>query len=189
MTSSTNASSSRHVRGPSIIDLVKILRKTQKARPLPFLSPLAQEMLNSQIIVSQWYPFTPFIELLEMTYVVLLKRNEQYAMEMGIAGGMNQLKGAHKVYLVDGNPKESAMAMRHTWRAHFDFGEVTAEVENDHAVALTLKGYSDVVPVHANLIAGFAVAAARLTGSPNASGEVFERPWNGAPYLRYRVRF
>lgn len=189
MTSIAKQSSNRHVKGASIVDLIKILRKTQKTRPLPSLSLPAHELLESQILVSQWYSFAAFIELLDVTYAVVLKRNELYAMEMGVAGGTIQLQGAHKVYLVEGNPKESAMAMRHTWRAHFDFGEVTSEAESDHAVALTLKGYEDVRVVHANLIVGFAVAAARLTGSPNATGEVFERPWDGAPNMRYRVRF
>jgi hypothetical protein len=189
MTNAAKPRSERHVRGASVIEVVKILRKIRKAGPLPSLSGAAQELLDTQILFSQWYPFEPFEELLKIVYVLVFKRSEQYALEMSIKTGTKQFQGPHKGFISKGDPQNSVLALRRTWPIHYDFGELNTAAESDHSVVLTLTGFNDITPVQAMTNTGFAVAAARLAGARNASGEVFEKPWIGAPHLRYRVRF
>lgn len=189
MTNDAGPKSERHARGASVIDVVRTLRKIRKAGPLPSLSRAAQDLLDTQILVSQWYPFEPFEELLKIVFALVFKRSEQFALEMGIEAGIKQFRGPHKAFITKDDPKSSVLALRNTWQVHYDFGELNTAAESDHAVVLTLTGFNDITPVHAMTNAGFAVAVARLAGSRNASGEVFERPWKGAPHLRYRVRF
>jgi hypothetical protein len=179
----------RHVKGTSVVDLVKALRKYRQTGPLPDLSPEAKGLLETRILSSAWYPLEPFLELLKITDELFLKGNEQAAVEMGALGGINHLQNVHKAIVLSGDPKSSVMAMRHVWRAHDDFGDLTVEIENDHAVVFALKGYEDIKMVHAMMTAGWGVAAARVAGSEKASVEAIERPWKGASQFRYRIRF
>ena len=108
---------------------------------------------------------------------------------MSIKAGMEQFQSPHKAFITAGDPKSSLLALRHTRQIHYDFGELNTAAESDHSVVLTLTGFNDITPVQAMTNTGFAVATARLAGARNASGEVFEKPWAGAPQLRFRVRF
>ena len=61
------AKSGRHTKGTNLVDLVKFLRKYRQTSPLPYLSPAAEELLETRIMVSNWYPFEAFLELLKIT--------------------------------------------------------------------------------------------------------------------------
>ena len=184
---STKADSGRHMKGTSFIDLVKFLKNHRKINPLPSMSPATQALLDTHILVSAWYPLEIFIELLRVTDQVFVKGNENTALEMGIAAGLNHFNGAHAAYISTGDPQASVMSMRHAWRAHADFGDLTAEAVDNTTVVFTLKNYRDIPMTHAMMTAGWGVAAARFAGAKKSRAEVIDRPWKGAPQSRYQI--
>jgi hypothetical protein len=179
----------RHIKGSSIIELLKFLKNYRKKKPLPPLSPATEALFSERMMPSNWYPLESLIELLDAVDKALLKGNEAAAIEMGAAGGMIQIPLIYSAMLIKGDPKSSVMSMRHMWRSHDDFGELTAEIEGDNAVVFTLTGYEDIGMVHGMMTAGWGVAAARIADSKHASVEVMERPWKGAPRFHYRILF
>lgn len=179
----------RNVKGVTFVDLVKFLRKQQKTTNLPLLTPTAGALLETRILIFAWYPLKSFLELLKITDKTFLKGNESNAMEMGAVSGMNQLRSVHKAYVKSGDPTGSVIAMRHSWRSSANFGDLGADIEDDHSVVFILRGYDDLGMIHGMMIAGWGVAAARLAGSPNANAELIDRPWKGASRFCYRIRF
>ena len=180
---------SRRAKGTNLSQLVPFLRKRRKARPFAPLSPAAEKLMEERIIESRWYPFDPFVELLRIVDKEVLRGSEELALGMGVVGGKQALLGTHKAFVTVGDPLGSAMAMRHSWRAYFDFGELRAVADNDRQVTLTLTGYSDVIMVHGGMIAGWGAAAAQLAGAADAKATLLEKPWEGAPRMVYRVTF
>lgn len=178
----------RYAKGVNLSQLVPLLRKRRRARPFGPLSPSAERLMEERILEHLWYPHAPFVELLRVMYREVLASNEANALTMGVLGGKHALQGAHKAFVVDNDPIASALQMRHSWRAYFNFGELKAATEGSHAVVLTLTGYPDVLPVHAGMIVGWAVAAAQLGGAPEASAEIVEKPWVSGQRLVYRVK-
>jgi hypothetical protein len=183
------STSARHAKGTNLIELIKALKVHQRARPIEGLSPAAQELLETRILVSDWYPHEPFLELLKVLYERLLGRSQERALQVGIAGSTVALQTTYRAYIHKGDPAGSVLAMRHIWRAFFDFGELKANLEPDGSVQFVLTGYLDVPPVHAALFTAWTVAAARLAGSDKARVEIVEAPWNGADRLVYRASF
>jgi len=186
--STSKPQGSRNVKGIIQVDLIKFLRVYQRSTPLPRLSPAAEELLQTRVIVSAWYPLAPFLELIMVTDRVLLKGNEEAAVELGAGGGTNLLRTSYRAYIREGDAAESVMGVRHLWGTHYDFGAIHAELEADRrSVVYTVTGYEDVVAPHGLMTAGWAIAAARIAGAPAARIELLERPWAGDEHLRYRV--
>jgi len=183
------STSVRHAKGTNLIELIKALRVHQRMRPIEGLSGAAQSLLDERILVSDWYPLEPFLELLKVTYDRLLGRNPERALQVGVAGSTVALQTTYRAYIHHGDPAGSVLAMRHIWRAFFDFGDVKANLEPDGSVRFVLTGYPDIPPVHAALITAWSVAAARLAGSEKAAVDILEAPWDGVDRLVYRCSF
>jgi hypothetical protein len=181
--------SARHAKGTNLIELIKALKVYQRTRPLEGLSPAAQTMLDTRVLLSDWYPHEPFLELLSVLYERLLGRIPERAVQIGIAGGTAALQTTYRAYVQDGDPAASVLATRHVWRASFDFGELKANLDPDGAVRFVLTGYPDIPPVHAAIISAWSVAAARLAGAGQAKVTIVEAPWDGADRLVYRTTF
>ncbi len=177
------------MKGSNLIGLVKLLRGLRKTRPLQGLSPAALALLDERVLVTDWYPFEPFLEFVELTYRDLLKGSEEAALQMGIAGGREALAGVHKAFISQGDAAASLLAMKPAWRAYFDFAQLSAEKVGTNAVRFNLIDYPDVGAAHGMLIVGWHVAAARLAGSEKARAEVVLKPWTGAPHLAHCVHF
>lgn len=183
------STSARHAKGTNLIELIKALKVHQRTRPIDGLSSAAQELLETRILVSDWYPHEPFLELLKVLYERLLGRAQERARHLGIAGATTALQSTYRAYVHDGDPAGSVLAMRHIWRAFFDFGDLKASLEAEGSVQFVLTGYLDVPPVHAAMITAWPVAAARLAGSEKAQVAIVEAPWSGAERLAYRATF
>ncbi len=177
----------RKAKGTNLTQLVAALRKRQRTHSLGVLSPSAEQLLEERILEHVWYPHAPFVELLRVMYRDLLGSSEANALAVGISGGKIALQTWHTAYVMEGDPIGSVLAMRHSWRTYFNFGELKAEQDTPQSVTLTLTGYADVTAVHASMIAGWAVAAGQLGGSPAATGEIIDKPWIAGNKLRYRV--
>jgi hypothetical protein len=183
------SSPARHAKGTNLIELIKALKVYQRTRPLDGLSPAAQSMLDTRVLVSDWYPIEPFLELLTVLYERLLGRVPERAQHLGITGGTLALQSTYRAYIREGDPAASVLAMRHIWRAFFDFGELKANLEADDSVRFVLTGYPDMPPVHAAIVTAWSVAAARLAGSEKAEVAIVEAPWDGTDRLVYRTTF
>ena len=68
MVSMQGAEATRHVKGPNLIGLVKLLKQYRKTRPLTGLSPAALALMGDHILLTNWYDFAPFLELVEFTW-------------------------------------------------------------------------------------------------------------------------
>ena len=124
--------------------------------------------------------------MLRVIDVLVVKGKEDRAVEMGATGGAG-LRGVHKAYAVEGDPRSSVFSMRLAWRAHYDFGNLIAEI-TDKSVKFKLEGYGDIPMVHAMMTAGWGLGAARAAGSVNAVLEIGARPWKGEPTFVYEIR-
>lgn len=176
----------RTVRGVAFVDLVKFFRNFAKTRPLPKLSPAASELLTTRLSMSTPYSLDALHELLRVLDELVVRGDESRALEMGAAGG-STFEGVLKTYVTPGDPRSSVLAMRHGFRAHYNFGTLTAEEVSPGKVHFRLKGYDDLPMPFALMMAGWALGAARRAGSKTARVEVLDRPWRGAASFVYVV--
>ena len=182
------AGDARRTKGTSVIQLVKMLRDLRHKRALR-IPPAGAALLEERILPSEWYSYAAFAQLMQVAYEQLLGSSEENAMQMGLVAANAALAGPHGAFILKGDPAATVLALRHLWRAANDYGALDATSEGSNAVVFTLTGFPDVMPVHAAMIASWAVAAAQIAGSPRSRCEILERPWTGASRLRYRITF
>jgi hypothetical protein len=181
--------STRKVKGANLLGLVKLVKSYRKTHAIDGLSASAESLLADHVLASEWYPFAPFTELIELVDREILKRSDEHALQMGIAGGRVALDSFHKGFIRPGDPVATLFAMRAAWPFYFDFGDLQTAKDGSAAVRFSVNGYPDVSRVHGQLILGWHVSAALVSGSDGASGEILEAPWKGDLRLVHRVRF
>jgi hypothetical protein len=179
----------RRAKGVSFMELVKLLKAYRRQHSLGSLSDEAQELLEQRLLPTEWYPFAGVRELIELSYRLLLGQSEHAALEMGIAGGSYALSSYHKNFVKENDPLSSILAMRHTWRLYFDFGELSAKLDGERAVRFVLDGYSDMTVAHGMMIVGWHRAAGLVAGAETTTGTILEAPWkNDSPRLVHVVK-
>lgn len=180
----------RQAKGVAFIGAVKLLRNYRKTRPIDFLSPRAEALLSEHLLPTDWYPWAPVSEIIEATSLLLLRKSEAAAIEMGIAGGKQALTSYHKHFVRPEDPKASLLAMRHSWRVYFDWGSLNATAEGERLVLFVLEGYPEVTAAHGCMIVGWHRAAGFVAGADTTHGEIVECPWrDGSTRLVHRVEF
>jgi hypothetical protein len=180
------AMQARHVAGTVVIDLIKFLKNYERSAGPLALSAATRKLLERRVLPTEWVALDSFVELLARLDDAVIRGSEERALQMGIAGGP-AMRGLQKAYGVQGDPKSSVIAMRHAWRAHYDFGRLTCEALSDAAVEFVVEQYLDMPMGHGMMTAGWAISAAHAGGAPDATVVVHERPWQGASRLRFVV--
>lgn len=180
------AGAERKIAGNGMIDLIKFLKNYERSKGLLPLRADARALVSSRVMASAWYPLATFHELLRAIDRIAIHGDEGRAIEIGAQGGAS-MRGLQKAYIVPGDPQISVLAMRHAWRAHYDFGVLSAEAVGTDAVQFVLSGYPDIPMSHALMMAGWGVAAARAAGLTSVMVEVGERPWQGSNNYTYKV--
>ncbi len=179
----------RHVKGVTLEQLVKTGKGLQRRMPHLRLSPRAELALQERILVSKWYPLQLNLELSALIYRELLRSNPDNALMAGVTGGTEAWSGAHRIFVAERGPREALAAMGPAWASYFDFGSLAVEAIGANAARFTIEGYPDIPVYHGMLIAGWHLAAARLSGSLDATVEVEQRPWEGAAKQVHIVHF
>lgn len=167
----------RRSKGVNLVGLVKALRVYRKEHPLPELSPEAHALLNEQILASEWYPFRAHLEILGAAYQVLADSKPENALQMGISGGKAIWTSTHRSAVEGREPVRALKSMPALWRTYFDFGSVDVDVVDSMTVRFTVRDYPDVPVYHGMTIAGWHTAVALVSGAPEATVEILERPW------------
>jgi hypothetical protein len=181
--------SQRHVVGAVVVDLIKFLKNLERSSGVPFVfNTHTRALLARRVLGTEWLALESFAELLAGLNEVVIRGEEQRALEIGSVGGA-AMRGLQKAYGVQGDPKSSVIAMRHAWRAYYDFGRLTCDATSDSTVEFSVEDYVDMSMAHGMITAGWSVAAARAAGSRSVGVTVLDRPWKGAPKFRFVVRF
>lgn len=179
----------RHVKGVTLEQLVKAVKGLQRRKPQLRLTPRTEVLLQERILVSKWYPLQFNWELSAFLYREMLGSKPDNALMAGVAGGTEAWSGPHRIFVAERGPLDALRAMGPAWRSYFDFGSLVVEAIDAGTVRFTIEGYPDIPVYHGMLIAGWHLAAARLSGSPDATAEVEQRPWEGAQKQVHVVRF
>ena len=107
-----------------------------------------------------------------------------------LAGGKEIWTTAHRGVVGERDTARALFAMGPAWQTYFDFGSLAVEPVGQRAMRFRVQGYADVPVCHGMTIAGWHLAAAQVTGRPDATVEVLQRPWEGkATELMHVVRW
>lgn len=179
----------RHAKGTNLVLLVKLAQSGVEAGQLDGLSDEARRLLDEQILISEWYPFEPFEELLCAVHEQMLGGSDEAAMRMGEANASEMLLGVHKLFLTKGDPLRTMKGLAQIWGSYFDFGEVTVEAAGERAADLAVDGYSGMTRCHGLVLAGWGRTAIGLSGADVEDLTITHAPWDGAERLQVRGRW
>lgn len=160
--------------------LVKMLRTARKAGRLAALDAEVAKLLEQRVIMTSWYPFEHFMQLLHLAHQRLADGSDEAARKMGDMAASEMLLGLHRSFLTPGDPTRTLATLQRVWGRYFDFGTLTVFPEVSGA-RVVIAGYEDMVRAHGNLLVGWARTAVSLSGADLNVAAVRRAPWEGDP--------
>ncbi|MDH5671095.1 MAG: hypothetical protein OEZ06_03040 [Myxococcales bacterium] len=179
----------RHVKGLSVIGLVKILKVHRRNHSLPALSAGLETLFVDRVLLTEWYPIELLWELLGLTYREMLKQDPDRLIEIGAAGSQEALSGPHRAFAGTRGILETLHVMGPVWSNYYDFGSLTVEELERGVVRFTVHDYPDIPMTHGLVLAGWHLGAARVAGAHGPRVEFVQSPWQGAARQVHLVHY
>jgi hypothetical protein len=172
------------VKGTILTDLVKIVRKEPQRAWNDYLKPEDWDIINREILATQWYPGAFFYRLSYAVFKVVANSDLKVCFDFGKIAAHN-LAQVYKFILVPGDPAVSMERFLIRRKAFFSGAYSSAEmgnVKNGHGWLTYLytnaqpevKG-SEVAGVIAHTVAGALYELAGITGGRNVSSKVVKK--------------
>ena len=157
-----------------------MLRTARKAGRLGILDAEIAKLLEQRVIITSWYPFEHFMQLLLVAHQRLTDGSDEAARKLGDMAASEMLHGLHKSFLTPDDPSRTLTALERMWGRYFDFATLTVHPEVSGA-RVVIAGYEDMVRAHGNLLVGWARTAVSLSGADLNVAAVRRAPWEGDP--------
>ena len=100
----------RRAKGINLIAFVRMLKGLRKRRPIGLLSDATEAVLGDRVLISSWYSFDVYRELMNVVTREILHGSDASALEMGIMGGREAFSDYHRQYVAPGDPLATLIA-------------------------------------------------------------------------------
>ncbi|HUT55477.1 MAG TPA: hypothetical protein VM658_18955 [bacterium] len=114
------------VKGTLVLDYVRIIRANRGQDWSKYLTPEDWQIIDSQVLSSQWYPYDSFRRIAFAVFKVIAKGNLKTAETFGRFTVKNML-GVYKNILVPGDPAASMDKLARLRRTFFE-GEMDTKI-------------------------------------------------------------
>lgn len=140
-----------NVKGTAILGLVKFIRKNMKDR-LPAIGAQlpadTKDYLDEHIIISKWYPYKFYTDLLRALDKVAGTGDLSYCIEQGRLSARHDLSSIFKIFV---SFKDSQMVLTRAmsiWNSYYDTGSVTIPDFSDHGSIVRIENFPEIDPAH-----------------------------------------
>ncbi len=169
------------VKGTMILDYVRIIRANRDKDWSQYLTPEDWELIDGQILPSNWYSYESFRRIAFGVYKVIAGGNLQTAQSFGRFTIRNQLE-VYKNLLVPGDPVASVDMLARLRRTFFE-GEADAGIIahgkgwlDFEVVAASLADEKEPLQAYCHLLAGIMLELVEQAGGKNAKTQVSPKP-------------
>lgn len=156
-----------------------------RARVLEALGPEARELMETNPLETQWYPYDVYIEISEVIDRVLGDGDMRLFEELGAFSCEQTLTGVFRVFFRFGNLRFLLDRASKAWHSQYDFGSMHVEHDPDdrQIVKLTIRDVPNPHIVHYLAIRGWMLKAAELTATEIETVWESFNPAPGAPMV------
>jgi uncharacterized protein (TIGR02265 family) len=156
---------------------------------LQALSDESKEVFQGLIISAGWYPFSVGENLDQAIVDILGKGNPKIFEEIGVQSARDNLSGAHKTFLAQGNPQYFMATANTIYQFYYDTGYRTYEKTGPTSGIMTTHEAETFSTPDCFTVIGWYKEALKMCGAKNVQMEEETCRAKGGPYCRYRVQW
>ncbi len=146
------------VKGVAILGLIKFIKKNMKdtlPKIISSLPPETKKYMDEHIMLTEWYPYKLYTDLLKTLDKVVGKGDLSYCIEQGRLSAQHDLSSMYKVFLSFVNPKVLLTRAMSVWNSYFDTGQVEANIISKNEVTITIIEFSEIHIAHVKNVQGW----------------------------------
>lgn len=150
------------VKGISIVGMIKFIKKKspdllQKVKSE--LPPGSSKYMENHILVTEWYPYQLFVDMLRTLDRLLGSGDLEFCAEQGRLSARHDVASVYKVFLRFINTKMLVSKAMSMWNSYFDSGkvEVLSYVDSgiDKHLAISISDFPDIDMAHIRNVEGW----------------------------------
>jgi len=123
-----------------------------------------RELLSKRVLVSNWYPFSSFINLLSTADKLLGTGDMALCTDMGRFSAENDLSSIYMVFNKEANPHLIISRAASIWKTYYDSGSMEIGERGDNSVAVRIVDFAEPAKPHCRRVQGWIEMALSLAG-------------------------
>jgi hypothetical protein len=177
-----------NIKGPSLIEIVKVLRKN-KPITKSFIPQDLHHYLHERLLASEWYPEEDYKTLLLVLGQILEPLMPGNVWEfIGHEGARADLTGVHSALVKKGDPWGTLRLTPRIWSLYHDTGRLEADVTEDQAT-IRLYDYVTACPEVCATLTGYFKGLLQFSGAQVVEADLVECPPPAEGPSVWKVRF
>lgn len=181
------------VKGVAILGQVKFIKKTHKdvlTKVIDVLPPESAKYLQEHILVTEWYPYQLYTDLLRSLDKVVGTGDLSTCIEQGRLSAQHDLATTFKMFLNFSNMQSMLSRIMIAWNSYYDTGMIEINQQNDVEATYLIKDFPDIDFAHIKNVQGwveqFFLTALRLKA---VHSEILRCQCDGAPLTEMHFSF
>ncbi len=180
------------VKGIAILGLIKFIKKNMKddlPKIIASLPPETRKYVGEHILLTEWYPYTLYTDLLKMMDRVVGRGDLSYCIEQGKLSAQHDLSTVYRIFLNFISPNmiiNKAMSIGYSC---YDVGKVEASMLPDHGIVVTIKEFPDIDIAHVKNAQGWLEQFLVMCKFQNVKSGIEKCPCYGDPCTEIRFTF
>ncbi|MCL4558799.1 MAG: hypothetical protein M1491_09305 [Deltaproteobacteria bacterium] len=139
------------VKGIAVLGLIKFIKKNMKdALPkiVASLPPETKKYMDEHILLTEWYPYKLYTDLLKTMDKVIGRGDLSYCIEQGRLSAQHDLSTVYRIFLNFVSPRLIVTKAMSIWNSYYDAGQVEAGMLADNGISVTIKEFPDIDIAH-----------------------------------------
>ena len=156
-----------------------LYEKVEENKRMEILSMLSDECRKSiqNVLVTNWYPFSHIVELINAMHKVLSMENPNIIEELGRYSAIKSSKGIYKIFFIILKPKTILEKIPAMWVTMMEGGKVMLDFKGDRDVILSLIEFNEELPeLFARSLIGWTKGLLELAGAKNIQMTAIKMP-------------
>ena len=181
------------VKGVSILGLIKFIKKNYKDNLNKVITALPSESakyMQEHIIVTEWYPYKLYTDLLRALDKVIGKGDLSLCVEQGRLSAQHDLSTIFKAFMHFSNTQSMLVNIMTVWSSYYDAGKAEIPVFTDKNATYIINDFSDIDMAHVKSVQGWVEQFLLISGKyKSVKSEIVKCQCLGDPVTEIQFTF
>ncbi len=182
-----------NVSGVAILGLIKFIKKNNKKvldKIIDALPPESAKYMQEHLLVTQWYPYKLYTDLLRAFDKVIGKGDLATCIEQGRLSAQHDLSTVFKGFMNFNNTQMMVSRVMVAWSSYYDTGRAEIPLFTDKEAMYFIRDFPDVDLAHVKNVQGWVEQFLLITGKfKNVKSEIKKCQCYGDPVTEIHFTF
>jgi hypothetical protein len=146
------------VKGVALLGVIKFIKKNHKdvlSKVVDALPPESGKYMQEHLLVTEWYPYKIYTDLLRALDKVIGKGDLSTCIEQGRLSAKHDLSTVFKMFLNFSSVQSMLSRVMVAWTSYYDTGKIEIPSLTDKEATYFIKDFPEIDMVHVKNVQGW----------------------------------